>query len=419
MPPMFNTYNNAQQTPLVHHPQEPGLGNPPSRGHIQSLNSSTRHPDVAAILPTGYGLPKPSVDPRSLSNKGTSSPSNASTPPQRGVLSVGYEESATILPPGYRHTVQTSKITNPLARPTLDPSSNVAQAHSSGHSRPSQNSTFQENSRAPQLITTQTVHRPSQYQNGSLSQPKPFSIILSLSPSRPSLAIPPQSRVTSVIKDSPITSGTSSRASSTARRRPGKRPKDLSIATEIPSSSKDNLRAGHLGYAGKKRGRHLKTGEAGVKAAAIKASTYSKMAGQLSRPRKRWEHTEVPVPEPIYYAFICEWKGCVAELQNLETLRRHLLVIHGMKQENGRIACLWRNCRKAGEVTQEVAASDSDEVVQVPVSEPLEFLTRHSWKDHIQIHIQHIAQYMGDGPKGTYLGTHFPLAFSITLKIIY
>lgn len=119
MPPMFNTYNNAQQTPLVHHPQEPGLGNPPSRGHIQSLNSSTRHPDVAAILPTGYGLPKPSVDPRSLSNKGTSSPSNASTPPQRGVLSVGYEESATILPPGYRHTVQTSKITNPLARPHL------------------------------------------------------------------------------------------------------------------------------------------------------------------------------------------------------------------------------------------------------------------------------------------------------------
>ncbi|KAL2019128.1 hypothetical protein VTK56DRAFT_10079 [Thermocarpiscus australiensis] len=64
---------------------------------------------------------------------------------------------------------------------------------------------------------------------------------------------------------------------------------------------------------------------------------------------------------PHFVAFRCEWENCPAELQNLETLRKHLLVVHGRPSrasssssaesasassslpEQG-LTCKWANC---------------------------------------------------------------------------
>ncbi|KAK5660942.1 hypothetical protein OQA88_12317 [Cercophora sp. LCS_1] len=45
---------------------------------------------------------------------------------------------------------------------------------------------------------------------------------------------------------------------------------------------------------------------------------------------------------PKYVPFLCEWAGCPAELQNLKTLRRHLLIVHGKGVES--TGCKWASC---------------------------------------------------------------------------
>ncbi|KAJ9149266.1 hypothetical protein NKR23_g4443 [Pleurostoma richardsiae] len=52
-------------------------------------------------------------------------------------------------------------------------------------------------------------------------------------------------------------------------------------------------------------------------------------------PRKIYEKLRPP-----YIPFLCEWEGCKAELQNIETLRKHILVVHGW----GPLVCKWAKC---------------------------------------------------------------------------
>ncbi|KAK4038101.1 hypothetical protein C8A01DRAFT_17762 [Parachaetomium inaequale] len=60
---------------------------------------------------------------------------------------------------------------------------------------------------------------------------------------------------------------------------------------------------------------------------------------------------------PHFVAFRCEWENCPAELQNLETLRKHLLVVHGRPPrptssssssspppQQQPLACKWATC---------------------------------------------------------------------------
>ncbi|KAK3186423.1 hypothetical protein K4F52_004724 [Lecanicillium sp. MT-2017a] len=72
--------------------------------------------------------------------------------------------------------------------------------------------------------------------------------------------------------------------------------------------------------------------------------------GSLSIKR-RGRPPKVPSPppadifrrlRPAYLEFVCEWSGCKAELQNLETLRRHVRVVHVKRQSGCR--CLWGKC---------------------------------------------------------------------------
>lgn len=70
-----------------------------------------------------------------------------------------------------------------------------------------------------------------------------------------------------------------------------------------------------------------------------------KRRGRPPRPpsptaRNVWE-TMAP---PKYVAFQCEWQGCRAELQNIQTLRKHLRVVHGGPPP---LVCRWARCGKA------------------------------------------------------------------------
>jgi hypothetical protein len=140
----------------------------------------------------------------------------------------------------------------------------------------------------------------------------------------------------------------------------------------------------------KKRGRPFSTPHAAAKAAA--AAPRSAEPKKRGRPFTIRHHVEVPVPDPIYIPFICEWKGCPAELQNLETLRMHLFNVHGKKSTSGFYTCLWDKCiNPVGEM------EDLE-----PDKKAFEFKTKATWKDHVEkAHVTTVAWYLGDGPKGS------------------
>ncbi|KAH8899603.1 hypothetical protein GQ53DRAFT_816725 [Thozetella sp. PMI_491] len=78
--------------------------------------------------------------------------------------------------------------------------------------------------------------------------------------------------------------------------------------------------------------------------AKAKTSADSKRRGRPGRPPKdRWAVARAVYRKlrPKFIVFLCEWEGCPAELQNFETLRKHILVVHG-----GSTACKWAACAK-------------------------------------------------------------------------
>lgn len=82
--------------------------------------------------------------------------------------------------------------------------------------------------------------------------------------------------------------------------------------------------------------------------ASQRAHRQAKPTHPLLTYKKRGRQPKPPSPPPQYiyrqlkprfYVFMCEWKGCNAELHNMDTLRRHLQVVHG-----GGKQCFWRKC---------------------------------------------------------------------------
>lgn len=96
--------------------------------------------------------------------------------------------------------------------------------------------------------------------------------------------------------------------------------------------------------------------------------------------RMVWEGVE----PPAYVPFLCEWVGCKAELQNADTLRRHVRKVHGplKGQEEEGLACLWGNCGREQAPGQE----------KVFVGEEFH---AHMEKKHLVPLVWHL----GDGPK--------------------
>lgn len=86
-----------------------------------------------------------------------------------------------------------------------------------------------------------------------------------------------------------------------------------------------------------------KDGKIKVTAASVPKSTGPKRRGRPPRqpsptPRGVWEKLVAP---PQYVPFLCEWPACKAELQNIETLRRHIRIVHGRAEP---LMCWWPGC---------------------------------------------------------------------------
>ncbi|KAK0386891.1 hypothetical protein NLU13_5204 [Sarocladium strictum] len=92
-----------------------------------------------------------------------------------------------------------------------------------------------------------------------------------------------------------------------------------------------------------------------------------------------------PPPKELYrqasaefFAFLCEWRGCRAELHNLPTLRRHVHVVHG--EEGSRHGCQWGSCQSGTAATTGTAG--------------------RSFRKHIEEqHLIPVAWHVGDGPR--------------------
>ncbi|KAK0651240.1 hypothetical protein B0T16DRAFT_403418 [Cercophora newfieldiana] len=90
---------------------------------------------------------------------------------------------------------------------------------------------------------------------------------------------------------------------------------------------------------------------------------------------------------PKFPVFPCEWEGCPAQLQNYETLRAHLLIIHG---KSG--TCRWADC-----------PSKHPSPLQLPDEETF---AAHAEKKHLK----HTLWLRGEGPKNTSIPTPWATA---------
>ncbi|WZH48134.1 uncharacterized protein QYS62_009300 [Fusarium acuminatum] len=100
-------------------------------------------------------------------------------------------------------------------------------------------------------------------------------------------------------------------------------------------------------------------------------------------PKRRGRPPKLPSPPPetIYYnvdapffPFLCEWRDCKAELHNLDTLRRHVYIVHGES-----VRCLWGKCGHR----EDSAEFEDDE----------------GFKEHVEeAHLVPFSWHVGDGP---------------------
>ncbi len=123
-----------------------------------------------------------------------------------------------------------------------------------------------------------------------------------------------------------------------------------------------------------------------------KASKRSKAASQVLQSSNS-----------MYQVFHCQWRGCKAELHNLETLRKHVQKIHRNKATHGRLPCYWAGCRNV------VNGKDRETGELKKTVEALEFDSEASWDEHMdEKHLETIAWALGDGPSSERSGISQP-----------
>ncbi|KAK6435367.1 hypothetical protein LTR95_008442 [Oleoguttula sp. CCFEE 5521] len=97
-----------------------------------------------------------------------------------------------------------------------------------------------------------------------------------------------------------------------------------------------------------------------------------------------------PLQEAEYQVYKCEWQGCRAELHSLDTLRKHIVKLHGRPGEDDEYACLWTKCK-----------------VSKGLDRPAVFPDIAPWVKHVEKeHLEPIAWRLGDGPRSGLPATH-------------
>ncbi|WKT49866.1 AT hook, DNA-binding motif [Fusarium oxysporum f. sp. vasinfectum] len=105
------------------------------------------------------------------------------------------------------------------------------------------------------------------------------------------------------------------------------------VSSDATSTTPARGRGRPKGSTNKSKGLQTAAGARQARQAATKPRPHPNgFPKRRGRPPKQ----PSPPPETIYYQvdapifpFLCEWRDCKAELHNLETLRRHVYIIHG------------------------------------------------------------------------------------------
>ncbi|KAH0145859.1 hypothetical protein KCU67_g12478, partial [Aureobasidium melanogenum] len=121
------------------------------------------------------------------------------------------------------------------------------------------------------------------------------------------------------------------------------------------------------------------------KSSAAQRTSRGQAAPSYAPPKQRRNRQPKPVvevkePEVEFNVYKCEWEDCGAELHNIDTLRKHVLKLHGKKTAEGDYECAWFGCFQEDEVTA------FDDMAQ--------------WMEHMESqHVKPISRTLGDGPR--------------------
>lgn len=121
------------------------------------------------------------------------------------------------------------------------------------------------------------------------------------------------------------------------------------------------------------------------KSSAAQRTSRGQAAPSYAPPKQRRNRQPEPVvevkePEVEFNVYKCEWEDCGAELHNIDTLRKHVLKLHGKKTAEGDYECAWFGCFQEDEVTA------FDDMAQ--------------WMEHMESqHVKPISRTLGDGPR--------------------
>ncbi|PNS18410.1 hypothetical protein CAC42_6227 [Sphaceloma murrayae] len=131
------------------------------------------------------------------------------------------------------------------------------------------------------------------------------------------------------------------------------------------------------------------TGSSGSSCQRPKSNVSSEMRKRGRPPLDKPAADEDTPPDPNYNVYKCRWEDCGAELHNIDTLRKHILKIHGSKKTA--LPCLWGQCGLSGPTDvkgKEVAPGRH------------EFSDIYKWMNHIEEnHIRLLLRKLGDGPR--------------------
>lgn len=101
-----------------------------------------------------------------------------------------------------------------------------------------------------------------------------------------------------------------------------------------------------------------------------------------------------------FVAFLCEWAGCKAELHNLETLRRHVYIVH-MRDDNDlgtAMACRWGKCESVKSPSSYSSSSTAVDMASPSVTFP----DAWAFRAHVEeVHLVPFSWHVGDGPQNT------------------
>lgn len=141
----------------------------------------------------------------------------------------------------------------------------------------------------------------------------------------------------------------------------------------------------HSSSSAKKSATAAAGSSSGTKRAAAPVN-YDEVARRRGRPSQpKPQPKQSGGPELAFNTYKCEWADCDAKLHNVDTLRKHVLRIHGKKTENGNFECFWEECfeDRSGEFDM-----------------PFFFDTLEDWLEHVEsTHLQPLANKLGDGPR--------------------